>query len=240
LVTAAKAPIGSLGGAWMAAPAEEAATEAAGLEGWQLYFLGRHGVLGDVDPDVVTAAAYIFPPDRVRSQWGLARRKLMPQEAVEIYAGLCHEWGRAQLSGFTEAVRLADLSQRIIDRVDVVGLPLFAGWRALAQPVDDLARCAHSLQLLREHRGACHGVAMVALGMNPLVAILTNEGGADNAGEYGWERPYPTITNQDHQLRARVEDLTDDLVAPPYAALTPGEQTELLDLLHAASSHALE
>ena len=232
VVVAAKTAIFDLGGAWMTGESEEAATEAAGLEGWQLYFLGRHGVMGDVDADVITAVAYVFPPARVRSEWEAARRTLTPEEAVRRYAEVCHEWGRSKLAAFDGAERLIDLAGRVVDAVDVAGLPLFAGWRALPQPADTPARCAHLMQLLREHRGACHGLAVVALGLHPLVAILLDR--AENAEEYGWERPYPTVTDHDRQLRAQVEEVTDDLVTPPYTALTPAEQGELLDLLSAA------
>src|SRR5215207_1782921 len=38
---AAKGPIGDLGGSWMSSDLEEAASAAAGLDDWQLYFLGR-------------------------------------------------------------------------------------------------------------------------------------------------------------------------------------------------------
>ena len=77
-------------------------------------------------------------------------------------------------------------------------------------------RCAHVCQVLREHRGACHGVALAALGMPPLTAILTNIGGEANALDYGWEPPFPEPTDADRALRVRVEELTDDLVAPAY------------------------
>ena len=133
---AAKAAIGDLGGNWMTGPEEEAATAAAGLDGWQLYFLGRHGVLGDVDPDVVTAAAFFFPADVVRSEWLAARQAMTPTAALERYLALCHDWGRARLSGFADVARLADLAQRVVDDADVAGLPLFAGWRALPVPAD--------------------------------------------------------------------------------------------------------
>ena len=246
-VLQAKDPIGDLGGAWMTSPEEEAASAAAELPGWQLYFLGRHGVLGDVDPDVILAAAYIFPAGYFRHEWSEARAVMTPHEALARYLAVCHGWGEDRLNGFAGAVRLAELGQRVIDGADVIGLPLFAGWRALPMPEGDDAaaiarRCAQVCQVLREHRGACHGVALAALQLDPLMAILANPAGGrgeENALEYGWQPPFPTPTDADHELRGRVEELTDDLVAPAYDALTPDEQGEFVVLLSAARSHAI-
>ncbi|MFZ0323846.1 MAG: hypothetical protein WAN48_06910 [Actinomycetes bacterium] len=235
---AAKAPIGDLGGNWMTGPDEERATKDAGLVGWQLYFLGRHGVLGDVDPDVVTSAAYFFPADVVRSQWQAARAVLSPDAAMRRYLAICHAWGERHLTGFAGADRLSDLAQQVADGADVAGLPLFAGWRAVAVPGTTPARCAHLMHVLREHRGACHGVAVVASGLSPLMAVLANQRGEDNAVEYGWQPPFPSVTAQDRQLRERVEVLTDDLVAPAYESVDRRERGLLLELLAAAHAHA--
>ena len=138
---AAQGKIGDLGGAWMSSEAEEAASIAAGLPDWQLYFLGRHGVLGDVDPDVVLAAAYVFPADYLRREWTKAREVMTPEDALYRYLAVCHPWGREQLTGFAGTNRLAELGQRVIDGADVVGLSLFAGWRAVPMPegYDDTA-----------------------------------------------------------------------------------------------------
>ena len=235
---AAKGPVGNLGGNWMTTPAEEAATLAAGMQGWQLYFLGRHGVLGDVDADVITASAFFFPPEVVRRDWEAARALMTPDEAARRYVALCHEWGRERLSGFDDAHRLAELARQVADSADVAGLPLFAGWRAAVVPAEAPARCAHLMHVLREHRGACHGVAVVSHGLAPLTAVLANQRGADNAEEYGWRGPFPDVTDADRALRHRVEEATDDLVAQAYAGLPPGERAELLRLLTAAEQHA--
>jgi hypothetical protein len=231
----------------MTSPEEEAAGAAAELPGWQLYFLGRHGVLGDVDPDVIVAAAYVFSAGYFRHEWSEARAVMTPHEALERYVAVCHRWGEDRLDGFSGAARLAELGQRVIDASGVVGLPLFAGWRALPVPAgadaDTTARrCAHVCQVLREHRGACHGVALAALQLDPLMAILANPDGGraeENALEYGWPPPFPEPTDADRTLRERVEELTDDLVAPAYDALTVDEQAEFVTLLSAARSHAI-
>jgi Helix-turn-helix family len=236
-VVAAKGPIGSLGGAWMTSDAEEQATVDAGLEGWQLYFLGRHGVLGDVDADVVLASAYVFPADHLRREWDAARTVMAPDAAVTRYLGLLHDWGREHLGGFGAAERLAELGQRVIDASDVVALPLFAGWRALPVPTSAPERCAHVCQVLREHRGACHGVVLAVLQMAPLTAILTNIGGEANALDYGWEPPFPEPTDADRAVRVRVEELTDVVAAPAYDVLDEAERAELVSLLDAAAFH---
>ena len=238
---AAKAPIGDLGGAWMSSDLEEAASAAAGFDDWELYFLGRHGVLGDVDPEVVRSVAYVFPADRIAQQWRAARAVMTPQEATQRYLEVCHQWGSERLGDFSGARRLSELGERVVDSVDVVALPLLVGWRALKRPSAPSAspeRCAQTCQLLREHRGACHGVALAALNLPPLMAILTNLGGEENALEYGWRPPFPTPTDGDRELRDRVEALTDDIAAVAYEALSADEQAELLTLLNAAHAHA--
>jgi hypothetical protein len=238
---AAKAPIGSLGGAWMSVPEEEQLGASLDFHDWQFYYLGRHGVLGDVDPDVVLAAAYIFPPEYLRQEWTVARSIMTPAEGLRHYLTLCHGWGRSVMGGWADAERLAELGQRVIDGSDVLGLPLFAGWRAVPVPDDAGARVAHVCQVLREHRGACHGVAMVALQMHPLTAILANPDSSrpeENASEYGWQPPFPEMSDADRALRVRVEELTDDLVAQAYEALDAAERAELVALLAAAHTHA--
>jgi len=233
----AKAPIGSLGGQWMTQDAEEELTSALGLEGWQLYFLARHAPLGDVDPDVVTAAAYFFPPLYLREQWTIARQRYTPGQALAHYLSLCHEWGRSELDDFSGADRLSALAERVIEGADVAGLPLFAGWRALDVPTDRGGRLAHAMQVMREYHGAVHGVAVVGSGMRPLMAVLANQGGESIAEAYGWSPPFPTVTDDDRRERAEVEDRTDDLAAHAYASLPADERVELLDLLAAAHTH---
>ncbi len=240
----AKGPIGDLGGNWMMGEAEEQATADAGMVDWQLYFLGRHGVLGDVDTDVILAAAFFFPPDHLRRQWGIARELMTPEEGLRRYLVVCHQWGRDRLAGFAEVERLSELGLKVIDASSVVGLPLFAGWRAVplpaAGPNTGAERCAQVLQVLREHRGACHGVALASLQLDPLVAVLANQGGEQNAVEYGWQPPFPKVTDADRLLRERVEELTDDLAAVAYDGLSVGEQTDLVDLLKAAHAHVFK
>jgi hypothetical protein len=76
--------------------------------------------------------------------------------------------------------------------------------------------------------------------MPPLTAILTNVGGEANALDYGWKPPFPEPTDTARTLRVRVEELTDDLVAPAYEVLDEAERAELVRLLDAAAAHVFD
>jgi hypothetical protein len=129
---------------------------------------------------------------------------------------------------------LADLLTTALDSAPVMGLPLFAGWRAVlhAGPSDDPARLALALQAAREPRGGCHLIAVTAAGVDPLQAVMSGRYGAKNAEFFGWDEPYPD-PEAAKEAMAQAESVTDDLVSPAYATLTAAERTELATGLRA-------
>lgn len=237
VAASAKGAVISLGGAFMISRYAKAAAADQGFEGiWTSYFAGRCGALGAVDADVVSAALVFYPADVVRVGWEAAWASTDPARSATRYAQACHEWGRAKLDGFTGAGRLADLAGRVAAAGDVAGLPLFAAWRATEVPADDPARAALALQVLREHRGGLHGVAVLAQGLTPLQAILSGPGGQANAAFFGWRGPFQDVSGL-REARAQAESRTDELAGRAYAALTDGESAELAGLLDKAVAH---
>src|SRR3954465_412627 len=107
-VVATKAAIGALGGGFMISREVKYLCERTGLGAREMYFRGRCGVLGEVDPDVIVAATLFFPAEHVRESWE-GGRKLPVDEAAELYANACHEWGHRKLAGFDAADRLSEL-----------------------------------------------------------------------------------------------------------------------------------
>ncbi|MBI1378805.1 MAG: hypothetical protein GC157_15200 [Frankiales bacterium] len=222
---------------------------ALGLRGRQGYVRGRGSVLGEVDADVVTAAFGFWPADVVREAWEGGRAVVDVATAVTAYADVCRDWGRTRLGATRDPGRLAELLATVVDGLDVAGLPLFAGWRAVPLPDDDLGRAAQLMHVLREHRGGLHLVAVIATGLTPLQAILAGPGaaalqnalqgggGSGNAAFYGWEEPFEDASAH-VAARADAESLTDRLVAPAYDALGHDERVELLDLLRSAATSA--
>jgi hypothetical protein len=231
-------PIGRLGGAFMISREAKAYSAEVGLAGWAPYFRGRCGVLGDVDAEVVASVAGFFPVETVREAWD-AGAGLAPATAAARYAVVAQEFGRRKLADFAESARLADLLQLVVDGGNVVGAPLFAGWRAMPLPADDRARVVQLAHVVRELRGGLHLVAVLATGLSPLEAILGGtsplmHGGEPNAEYFGWPRPYPDPTEEVRRRRADAEGLTDELMAHAFAALDKAEADELVDLLDKA------
>ncbi|TMQ90442.1 hypothetical protein ETD83_35430 [Actinomadura soli] len=210
----------------------------SGLTGWTPYFRGRCGVLGDVDADVVAAAAGFFPVATVRKAWERGAG-LPTATAVTRYADVAQGFGRRKLDGFAESARLADLLQRVVDGGPVVAAPLFAGWRAVPLPEDDRARVIQLAHVVRELRGGLHIVAVLASGLNPLEAVLSGRSallldGEPNAEYFGWPRPYPEVTDDVRRRRDDAERLTDALMAPAFAPLGTTGADELVTLLQKA------
>ncbi len=232
---AVKAAVARLGGAFMTAPETAERGRELGYDPWGFYYAGRGGVLGDVDADVVTAAFAFMPAVMVRKAWEKARGVAAPDVTVRHYAACCHAWGRSRLADVAGLDRLAVLAQCVVDRADVAGLPLFAGWRATPVPQDPPARVAHLMHVLREHRGGLHVVAVLATGLTPLEAVVCGGRGVANARLFGWPPPYPDPAPVEGRREA-AEALTDELAGRAYAALDEGERDELADLAGTAAA----
>jgi len=229
---AVKHDIGRLGGGFMLSEQAKAASVSAGIGAWAMYMLGRGGVLGDVNPDVVTAAFYFFPPSSVHKGWSKGRAVITPAGATSLFTGACHEWGRQNLADVKDAERLNDLLARVAAAANPAGVPLFAGWRAVPLAVDPPARLAQLSHVLREYRGGVHGLCCVASGLSPLEAVLTG-GGEGSARFFGWPEPYADVTHL-VELRDQVETLTDQRAAAPWDALDETEREECVSLISAA------
>ncbi|TYB45317.1 SCO6745 family protein [Actinomadura chibensis] len=243
IAAAVAEPIGRLGGAFMISREAKAFAAETGLSGWTPYFRGRFGVLGEVDADVVMSAAGFFPATTVRRAWE-AGAGLPAAEAADRYAAVAHGFGRRKLAGFAAADRLADLLQRVADEggaADVVGAPVFAGWRAMPLPADGPARVVQLAHVVRELRGGLHVVAVLASGLSPLEAVLSGRSpllpsGEPNAEYFGWPRPYPEVTAETRRRHDDAEQLTDELMGPAFASLDKAEAEELTALLGQAEN----
>jgi len=226
--TRTRAPIVDVGGGFMLDPATTARGEEFGLDFGGFYVLGRGGVLGDVDADIVASAFVFFNPTLVRVIWEGARAKRAPADAGLAYAEACAEWGREHLgasAGLDEAGALLD---RVVAAASPIGAPLFSGWRALPVPADPPAHVMHQLHVLRELRGGMHGAAILSVGLTPCEAQVMHR--PEMAATFGWAEPLPDVATK-RPLLDEAETLTNRLVAPAFAALGDAERERLADLV---------
>ena len=130
---------------------------------------------------------------------------------------------------------------------------MYAALRALPIPDEVAARMFHAASLLREHRGDGHIAALVSERVGGLEAhVLVALDMGMPAEKFGRIHHLPAaqlaaVTNgmrdrgliaadgwlsqQGRAVKRRVEALTDDLAAAPYACLAPDELDELMTTL---------
>ncbi|GAA5119368.1 SCO6745 family protein [Haloechinothrix salitolerans] len=235
LVRAACPLVHRIGGAWFFSDDVARAGAKVGItDKFALYAAGRGGVLGDCHPDVVASAFAFFPPQIVTAKYREGIAAAPPTECARAYAEGLAAWGERLLGDLAGMDRLAQLARAIADSVHPMGLPLFAGWRALPEPSHPGAAAALAMQVLRELRGDLHIHAIVASELSPLEAILGKDG-PERARELYYPEPYPPLEGFADR-RDAAEDLTDRLVTPAYDVLDRDDRSAFLDLLHAAAA----
>jgi hypothetical protein len=184
-------PIGDLPSNFMLDSATYERGNELGFDGIDFYVCGRAGTLGDVDAGVVSAAMVFFNPSMIRRRWERGCQVMPPRQAAEEFATCLHNWSSYHLEADLDYEMVADLLGRLIGAASPTGAPLFAAWLTLTEPPDPAQLVMHRLNALRELRGAMHSNAVLAAGLDPLIALLIKT--PFMAGIFGWEEPYPDV-----------------------------------------------
>jgi hypothetical protein len=216
--------------AWYFAPATSERGQALGLDAFHFYFLGRGGVLGDVEAPVVASAFGYFEPATVERMWGEARAIADPRETGRLYMACCQEFGRARLGGVEGLEAFCDAAGAVNEATDPAGLALYAGIRAEPLADDPAGRAMQLTAVLRELRGSAHLVAVLASGLAPKVAHFIRR--PDMFATFGWRADEtPVVTDGDRAKLEDAERLTDQLLAPAFSVLDdPGRQAMVATL----------
>lgn len=191
-----------------------------------LYAGGRAGVMGDVTAEQVCSAFAFFDPGLVGKVWPKVLDTSRPSDIARVYAAaMAHAaesiWDQAA------SATVARLGTTVADSVTALGMPLFAGWRALPRPESAQGAAALVTHTLRELRGDVHIQSVAASGMSPIEAEVATRGGSAGVELHGWRGEFP-----DHEPLlerfAEVEAQTSLRMQRIYAAaLTDDELTEL-------------
>jgi hypothetical protein len=208
--------IGKAGSAFYFHPDTLARGKEIGLDGFRFYMLGRGGVLGDVESDVVASAFGYFHRALVARIWNSAKERFAPREAARIYLECCANRGRSALADIEGLHAFCEAAETIIAAVNPAGLSLYAGIAAEPRADDLPGRAVQLVTVLRELRGSIHLLAVVASGLAPEVAHAIKR--PNDVQTFGWD-PALTCTDADRAKLDAAEALTDTLLIGPYSTL---------------------
>jgi hypothetical protein len=231
-------------------------SRAIGLRGfWMGYFAARAAPLGAVGPATVEATFSSFHGSMVRraipDAWSFADpRSILEARQVGAAAAL----RRLLPSVDQHAAPLVPSLHRVIDDAIGAGRTLFSANRGLDRSDDPVERLWQACTCLREHRGDGHVAALTthALdGCEALVLFAVSEGipgtlfrQSRGWSSEEWESARRRLENRGlvdgerispagRGLRLSIEQLTDELAAPPFAVLGTAQQTSLWEGLRA-------
>lgn len=225
LIDATSPTLGSAGAAFYFHPDTLARGKGLGLDGFRFYMLGRGGVLGDVESDVVASAFGYFHRALVARIWTTAKERYNPREAAREYLGCCANLGRSALTAVEGLSEFCEAAEAIAAATNPAGLSLYAGIAAEPRAEDLPGRAMQWVAVLRELRGSAHLLAVVASGVAPEVAHAIKRPG--DVATFGWN-PAPEVTDADRANLRAAEALTDQLLISAYASLDDGAKAALL------------
>jgi hypothetical protein len=228
--------IAGLPGGFMLDGATYARGGELGFDGVDFYVVGRGGALGEVEGSVVAAAFVFFHPPMIVERWARGREVMAPAEAAQAFASCLDTWAGDHLADGVDYERLAELEGKLIAGASLAGAPLFAAWAAVPEPKEPKALALHRMNVLREWRGAIHGAAVVASGLEPLEAIMVRT--PVMAGLFGWPEPHPDPTPH-RSVWADVEAATNRTASRAFVSLDPAECDELVALALSARQAAV-
>lgn len=230
LVKSACPKIGSLGAAFYFIPETVARGKEQGLDGFRFYFLGRGGVLGDVEAKVIQSAFGYFHPALVDKIWTSAKERMAPRLAARLYLDCAADLGRRKFADIAGLDAFCAAAEKVVAAADPGAYALFAGISAEPLPEDLPARAMQLVAVLREYRGSAHLAAVMASGLTPAVAHAIKR--PNDVGTFGYTEP-PAVTDADRAKLDAAEALTDAMVHDAYAVLDAAGAAALMAGLQA-------
>ena len=205
-----------------------------GLDIFSLYFLGRGGVMGDVDPPMVIAAFGYFNPRVITQMWTQGRQKINPREAATLYFQCAEIFGEEHFAGIENLEEFNAACEKVLGAADATSLMLFAGAKAMPLSENVAGRAMQLISILREFRGSAHLLAVKSVGLNTKTAHFLAR--PNDFAMFGWgETDIPEITNREPELLAAAELLTDEIVMPAYSILNDNERKLIVNVMNEIS-----
>lgn len=233
VVAATSSKINDLGARFYFDPSTLAVGRELGLDGFRWYFLGRGGVLGDVEAPVISGAFGYFHSAVVDKMWTSAKQIMNPRDAGARYLDCNADLARSKIAGLEGLEEFCEAAQESAASVNPAGLSLFAGVMAEPLPLDLAGRAMQLLVIHRELRGCLHLVAVLANGLHPAVAHALRR--PDAVEMFGWASGLEIPTDAKSRLR-NADSLTDELNSEAYRPLSKPQQRAMVDGVEAIHS----
>jgi len=228
---------------------------------WDGYFAGRSAPLGRIPAEVVHAAFYSFADGEVARHIPKVWETTTPEAAHAAREQGCVAALRRILGDLVETPGLASAAALLAKAsisAPTEGRVMYAALRALPMPEEPVARLWHAANMLREHRGDGHIVALASerIGGTEAHVLSALDMGIYPAESFGRIHHLPKarlaevmaglrdrglldasgrLTEAGRVTKARIESLTDALAEAPYEGLEPFELDQLIALLEPIS-----
>ncbi|MGI5404880.1 SCO6745 family protein [Streptomyces sp. CA-135486] len=225
-----------------------------GLSGRAGYFASRSAVFGRAPAELVIATFYNFNPDVIRRVLPQAWAAATPEQVLHArHAAVREALRRAGIGELPGLEDILTLTRRAAEAAGehVHGRPLFAAHAALPWPTDPVQRLWHAQTLLREFRGDGHVACLLSEGLSGLEALILHSATGTVPVEFlKSSRAWPeekwtaasgdlrerglldgdTLSPEGVAVRQHIEDRTDSLALPAYAALGEADCERLAEL----------
>ena len=243
--------------------------EALGLSAGAGYFASRSAAFGPASAETVIATFFNFNPAFVRQSMAGVWDKVTPEQVLAARleaAEVTLRRGLGDLIGTDAVAEAAALARKAAEAAceRLEGRPLFAAHTTLPWPTEPHLELFHAQTLLREFRGDGHVAALVTGELNGVEALVMHaatgylpakalrntrqwseeQWAAAVAGLQERKLVEPgeelALTEEGRAHRQRIEDLTDRLAEPAYAALGEDGVDRLVEVGKPLADAAIE
>ncbi|GGV03415.1 hypothetical protein GCM10010260_45140 [Streptomyces filipinensis] len=225
-----------------------------GLSARAGYFASRSAAFGRASAELVISTFYNFNPDLVRQALDGAWDATTPQQVLEArYAAAGEALRRAGIHELPHLAEVVELTRRAAEAAceHAEGRPLFAAHAALPWPQEPVLQLWHAQTLLREFRGDGHVACLLSEGVGGLEALVLHAATDEIPVDFlKASRAWPedkwagtqerlrerglldgdSLSPAGVLLRRQIEERTDRLALPAYAALGEGGCERLAEL----------
>ena len=219
------------------------------------YYATRSAPLGRVGPEIVSATFFHHSVEMISPAIPLAWSIASPERIVAARfeaVDLALRRLLPQQIGSADIVEAVALAREAMLGCSIAGRPLFAAHAALQWPSDPHVALWHGLNLLREHRGGGHIIAVMAARLTPnqaapILTAATGEARNSRSARWpddiwdqtvtdlqgrGWLDDAGLLTDRGLAARTRIEDETDDIALGPWLQLGKERTRRLWTILN--------